>query len=94
MRAPSGTLTTISCPASVFKVRLFPATAVTVPSWRAAGAGVAAGACAISTAPHVDNAMTGSIKLDLSVAVRNTANLFNIVLPLKIDAIFTVVASG
>jgi hypothetical protein len=56
--------------------------------------GAAAGACAISTAPHVDDAMMGSIKLTLSVALRNTANRFNIVSPLKIVAIFAVVASG
>jgi hypothetical protein len=95
MRAPSGTLTTTGWPASVFNVRLFPAIAVTVPSWRAAGAGAAAGACAISPAPHVDNAIKGSSKLALSAAVWNTANPFNIVLPLeKINAVFAVVASG
>jgi hypothetical protein len=38
--------------------------------------------------------MKGSIRLALSLADRNTANLFNIVVPLEIDAIFAVVASG
>jgi hypothetical protein len=38
--------------------------------------------------------MTGTINLTLSVALRNTANRFNIVSPLKIVAIFAVVASG
>jgi hypothetical protein len=63
-----------------------------VPSWRAAGAG--AGACAINLEPQAEKIAAGSIKLALSVALRNTAISFNIALPLKIDAIFTVVASG
>jgi hypothetical protein len=33
--------------------------------------------------------MAGNIKLALSVALRNMANAFNIVFPLKIDAMFS-----
>jgi hypothetical protein len=65
-----------------------------VPNWRAAGAGAAAGACAIKLKPQAEKIAAGSGKLALSVALRNTAIPFNIALPLKIDAIFTVVASG
>jgi hypothetical protein len=48
--------------------------------------------------PQADNIVivvrvAGNIKLALSVALRNTANPFNIVLPLKVLQ-FSVVASG
>jgi hypothetical protein len=44
--------------------------------------------------PQAENIAAGSIKLALSVALRNAANPFDIVLPLKINPIFAVVASG
>jgi len=56
--------------------------------------GAAAGACAINLVLQAEKIAAGSIKPALSVALRNTANPFNIVLPLKIDPIFAVVASG
>jgi hypothetical protein len=56
--------------------------------------GAAAGACAINFVLQAKKIAAGSIKPALSVALRNTENPFDIVLPLSKLMQLSVVASG